>query len=209
MTQLSALQLSEYILTNYPDKKITPMKLQKLAYYVKVWTLVAGFPKIDAPFYAWKYGPVNKAIYYSYEQFKGKTIPSPNNIASYPPEISQQLNFILDNYVDYSAFALSAMTHQEAPWAESEKNAEISEQAIIEFYSQQSFAKNFASTPNANGRFYPVKDNLWHSFVMDMSEEEAAEFESYPSYQVYRQQKRQAELEFQAFFNTQFNVSNY
>jgi uncharacterized phage-associated protein len=33
MQQLNAATLAEFILISYPDKNITPMKLQKLAYY--------------------------------------------------------------------------------------------------------------------------------------------------------------------------------
>ncbi|MCI5137370.1 MAG: hypothetical protein D3922_02895 [Candidatus Electrothrix sp. AR1] len=36
-----AIELAQFIIAAYPEKGITPMKLQKLAYYAKSWTLVA------------------------------------------------------------------------------------------------------------------------------------------------------------------------
>ena len=50
MKKITSLALADYILASYPNKDITPMKLQKLAYYTKVWTLVAGLPVVDADF---------------------------------------------------------------------------------------------------------------------------------------------------------------
>ncbi len=77
MQQVNAATLAEFILISYPDKNITPMKLQKLAYYAKVWTLVAGRPCTDASFERWAYGPVNRCIFHSYKQFSKQPIPAP------------------------------------------------------------------------------------------------------------------------------------
>ena len=51
------------------------------------------------------------------------------------------LKFILDNYINFSAFTLSAMTHNEEPWLETPKNAIISDKLILDYYSKQPFAK--------------------------------------------------------------------
>ncbi len=40
MKTIHALELAQVILSLYPDQGISPMKLQKLAYYAKVWLLV-------------------------------------------------------------------------------------------------------------------------------------------------------------------------
>lgn len=37
---------------------ISPMKLQKLMYYLKVWGLVVGTPLVASAFQKWTYGPV-------------------------------------------------------------------------------------------------------------------------------------------------------
>jgi uncharacterized phage-associated protein len=41
MQQVNAAALAEFILISSPDKNISPMKLQKLACYAKVWSLAA------------------------------------------------------------------------------------------------------------------------------------------------------------------------
>ncbi|MCI5139034.1 MAG: DUF4065 domain-containing protein, partial [Candidatus Electrothrix sp. AR1] len=144
MQQLNAATLAEFILTSYPDKNITPMKLQKLAYYVKVWSLVAGRPCTGVPFERWEYGPVNRCIFRSYKQFSKQPIPAPVNPSQQqiPDEDAELLNFILDHYVNHSAVALSAMTHKETPWADTPPNQVISDQAIHDYYSKRSFATN-------------------------------------------------------------------
>ena len=47
---------------------VTPMKLQKILYYVKAWSLVDGHPLVHADFEKWDYGPVNRQLW---KQFNG------------------------------------------------------------------------------------------------------------------------------------------
>ncbi len=201
---LNAEQIAEYILTHYSDKKITPMKLQKLVYYVKVWALVAGFPDVDASFQAWKYGPVNVELYEAYKQFGNQVIPAPSVGRVFEQAVNKQLNFILDNYAGYSAFELSVMTHSESPWLDARLMQVISDQKIYDFYSQQPFAKNFEGQDRIG--FFPVQSESWHAFVMDMDESDSAEFEQFNSYDTYRANKKQAEAEFSTFLETTFNI---
>lgn len=206
MNSIQALPLAEFILASYPDKGITPMKLQKLAYYTKVWTLVAGKHTVMADFKKWDYGPVNQEIYHQYKSFGGDVIPS-GIVAK--PDIDEQLEvfftFILDNYVNFSAFALSAMTHNEDPWIETSQNATISDKSIVEYYSKQPFAKNFIKANPKVGPFHLLHSDSWHAFTLDMDSDEAAAFESYPSYDEFLKQSKKAENEFQEFFKEMFN----
>ncbi|WP_446008008.1 Panacea domain-containing protein [Candidatus Electrothrix sp.] len=195
---MHALDLAHFIITTYPDKGITPMKLQKLAYYAKSWTLVAKHSFIQADFEKWTYGPVNTLIYNAYKQHGADVIPSGKTTLSISHKQKELLTFILDNYIDYSAFTLSAMTHNEAPWLEAEDNAVISDAAIISYYSNQAFAKNFIKLQNADQQpFHVLKSNSWHSFTLDMDAEEAETFAIYPTAEDYQHQSQKANHDFQ------------
>jgi uncharacterized phage-associated protein len=193
-----ALQLAQFIIAAYPDKGITPMKLQKLAYYAKSWTLVAQHPFIQADFEKWTYGPVNASIYNAYKKHGADIIPPGTKPTGISQEQEQLLTFILDNYVDYSAFTLSAMTHNEAPWLNAEESAVITDTAILNYYSNQPFAKNFLKLQNATQQpFHVLKSNSWHSFTLDMDKEEAETFATYPTAEDYQHQSQKAKHDFQ------------
>lgn len=206
MQQLNAATLAEFILISYPDKNITPMKLQKLTYYAKVWSLVAGRPCTDAVFERWEYGPVNRPIFCSYREFSKQPIPAPANPS--PPHIADEdaelLQFILDHYVHHSAVALSAMTHKETPWKDTPPDQVISDQVIYDYYSKRSFAKNFQKKSWKEGKYYVLKTNSWYSFTMDMSEEEAEIYASYPSYADYLERRKKSDVSIQRFMQKFF-----
>lgn len=181
------------------------MKLQKLAYYTKIWTLVAGNAVVGADFQKWEFGPVNLVIYHTYKVFGASVIPSTSIVK---PEIEKAQDalctFILDNYINYSAFELSTMTHKEDPWNTTAKNAIISDTHIIDFYSKQPFAKNFKKF-NPQGPFHFLQNDAWHAFTLDMTSDEATAYEAYPSYEEYVAQSKSAEIDFQEFFKDTFN----
>jgi uncharacterized phage-associated protein len=196
---IHAIELAQFIIAAYPDKGITPMKLQKLAYYAKSWTLVAHHPLIQTDFKKWTYGPVNTPIYNSYKKHGADIIPPGTKPAGISEEQEKLLIFILDNYIDYSAFTLSAMTHNEAPWLEAEESAVISDVAIFTYYSNQPFAKNFLKLDQGTAQqpFHVLKSNSWHSFTLDMDKEEAETFATYPNAEDYQQQSQKAKHDFQ------------
>ena len=62
---LNIINLSKYIITNFSNKSrevITPIKLQQLLYYIKVWTLVGKQPLIKDDFIHGQYSPINVKI---------------------------------------------------------------------------------------------------------------------------------------------------
>ncbi|MCB8942313.1 MAG: DUF4065 domain-containing protein [Ardenticatenaceae bacterium] len=193
---INALQLANFIVANYPDKNITPLKLQKLAYYAKAWSLVAGSLHIQADFQKWKYGPVNQEIYHAYKQYGRNSIPSAAQEVWLSDEAMNLLKFILDNYVNLSAFTLSAMTHNETPWQETEEGKLIQDEAIRDYFSEQPFARNFMKEDLFEGTFYLLQTDSWHAFTLDMSPDDVASLESFPSYREYIVQSEQARKEF-------------
>lgn len=193
MKTIHALELAQVILSLYPDQGISPMKLQKLAYYAKVWLLVTQQqPHINAQFKKWAYGPVNQEIYIEYKRYGSEYIPAGGASVHLTESQKEIIKFILDNYVDYSAFALSAMTHNEDPWVQAEANGIITDEAIHTYYSKQLFAKNFATKPGKESPFYVLKSNSWHSFTLDMNTTESEALSFYSSWEELQQQKKKA-----------------
>ncbi|MBM9616962.1 DUF4065 domain-containing protein [Desulfobulbus rhabdoformis] len=206
--KVNAIKLAGFILSAYPNVPIYPMKLQKLAYYAKVWSIVANKNFIDADFERWDYGPVNREIYSAYREYSKEIIPCPSEPVSLEPEQEDFIKFVLDNYIDQSAVALSIQTHNEDPWINTDHNGIISEREIINYYSKQNFAKNFERPNYKEGPFYVLKTNSWHSFTMDMDSKEASFYESYPSYDEFVQRSQQAKSDFKNLLNEFVSKSN-
>lgn len=194
---MDVVALSEYIVHQFsrqsPDG-ITPMKLQKLLYYIKVWTLVAGHQFVQATFEHWDHGPVDRQVYNHYKSYKSNTIAPSNFNDPNISEVEKKLvDFIVENYISFDAFTLSVMTHTEEPWKKTQKNELISDELIISYYSKQRFAKNFQPFDLSNNLFYPLEN---YSFVIDMAEQDAQEITEYPSYEKYKNALRDAEQDF-------------
>ncbi len=194
---MDILALSNYVVRQFSQQSpdgITPMKLQKLLYYIKVWTLVAEQEIVSASFEHWNFGPVNREVYDSYKQY-GKGIIDSNQLNNiYINESEKKIvDFIVENYIKFDAFTLSAMTHMEEPWRETQRNDIIPNDLIKSYYREQYFANNFQPFDLANNNFYPLNN---HSFTIDMSEEDAREITKYSSYEDYKHDLSVAEKSF-------------
>jgi len=111
---------------------ITPMKLQKLAYYCHAEFLLAtGHALIAQEFEAWDYGPVIPGIFHEFKVFGSDPITS--RASGFDPVSAQRkiarpaqlggferlVREAFDFYAKYSASALSRMSHvQDGPWSE-------------------------------------------------------------------------------------------
>ena len=188
-------KLAEYILhqfSNQGEGGITPMKLQKLLFYVKAWGLVAGKKLVTADFKKWEYGPVNKFIYDQYKHHKSGPIPVPEHAVESPKDDDKQLiDFIVENYVGFHAYALSSMTHNETPWLETQQNDVISDEKILAYYQNQWFAQNFPL--DENKPFYPVMSHIEYTFIFDMNDTDAKESMKFPSYEAYKKLKAETQ----------------
>ena len=199
MKTMNAIELAQFILASYSDRAITPMKLQKLAYYAKVWTLIAKESFLKINFEKWPYGPVNRDIYNNYKKYGAEIIPSPEKDIPIGNTQKELLHFILDNYADYSAFTLSAMTHNEDPWLKTKDGCLISKEDILTYYSTQPFAKNFQK--RTGQPFHLVRSNSWYSFTLDMDKEQTDFFATYPSNDALKQQRSKVKDDFQKLLN--------
>ena len=114
--------VAEQILWLRQDVPTTPMHVLKLAYLSHGWMLgVFGRGLIAEPAEAWRYGPVVPTVYHTYKSFRGDPIdvPPPDRSADLDESQHALLGAVLRAYRGYSAWDLSAITHQPGtPWHE-------------------------------------------------------------------------------------------
>jgi uncharacterized phage-associated protein len=140
----SIFDVVKYILEKQGE--LTVMKLQKLAFYVKVWGIVWDeeemFPE---EFQAWVGGAVSPALY---DRHKGKFKVSAELFSDADSSIfsesqKETIDKVLEFYGKYTAQQLSDINHQESPWIDARGNlpptapskAVITSAAIAEYYS--------------------------------------------------------------------------
>jgi uncharacterized phage-associated protein len=187
--------LAYYIIEKHSmvDGGITPLKLQKLLYYCKVWGIVSGELTLSGEFTAWKNGPVNGYIYNKYKEYGNKPIPSKNE--AYPVSSLKKvfIDFVLESYVHFDALTLSAMSHQEEPWKKTPRNEVISQQLIKQYYSQQPFAKNFPLEEEKP--YHPVYSDFMYSFIFDFDEDDKAKEVVFDSFDEYKEMMAESSQE--------------
>lgn len=196
---MNIIELSKYILLNYSHKSsdgITPMKLQKLLFYIKAWTIVSGNKLVAEEFQRWDYGPVNTQIYHKYKKHGGNPIELDEVLDFHLDESEKELiDFIIENYISFDAWTLSTMTHQEEPWKETSKNEVISDELIYDYYKKQRFSKNFENYLDLHNKPFYALENP--AFELDMSQDDADEISTYPSYESYKKTLSIAEHDFE------------
>ncbi len=192
-------QIADYIVGQYSGYAggITPLKLQKLLYYLKAWGVVAGVPVVHENFLKWQYGPVNEDIYKKYKKCGASQIPSPD-MKMKTVDHKEFVDFVLESYAPYSALTLSALTHKEDPWVETAPQQVIKESLMKSFYKKQHFANNFPLKPG--GPYYPVLTDMYYSFIMDMDLTKAKP-PVYPSFEDYKQKTSQAKADIEKAFS--------
>lgn len=204
---MNPIDLSYYIINNYSEKSpdgITPLKLQKLLYYIYVWGIISNNKVFEGSFKKWNLGTVNVEVYYKFKVYgKNKISPKDTEKEYYlnNTEISSQdklfINFVISNYIKIDAITLSAMTHQDIPWKKTKQNCDINENDINDFYSKLNFAKNFPL--NKSIYFYPVETELHYSYILDMPENKNTYY--FNSYEEFLELEKQADINIKNEFN--------
>ena len=114
--------VAEQILWLRRDLPTTPMHVLKLVYLCHGWMLgIFGRGLISEPVEAWRYGPVVPTIYHVYKSFGGRQIEAmPTDQAHvFDADQTRLVAAVLLAYKEYSAWDLSAITHQPGtPWHE-------------------------------------------------------------------------------------------
>lgn len=119
---------------------ISPMKLQKLLYYAQGFALaILGRPLFQEDFEAWQYGPVIPSVYQRYKELGNKAIPKVDleSFDHYTTDEKKLLNEVYTVFGQYSAWALSAMTHETPPWRDAQPNAVITKQSMKNYFITQ------------------------------------------------------------------------
>ena len=130
--------INEY--NNQQDKEITPFKLQKLLYFVYAYALVVLEMKLwNDSFEKWSIGPILPEVFFHYDQYGNKQIPKTNNEIEFetlPDWERVELEcLMLEVHQKFTDFELVAIACSE-PWKKTPDNAKISDQDIIDYYSQ-------------------------------------------------------------------------
>lgn len=122
---------------------LTPMKLQKLCYYVQAIYMAThnGEPLFEEDFQAWTYGPVITALYQEYKDYGWRSIQEEFELPEIEPEKLESIKQIVEAYGGYDGAALVTMTHREYPWLEARKGLSETEgsNALISKDSMKSF----------------------------------------------------------------------
>lgn len=120
------------------------MKLHKLVYYSKAWSLVwDDDPLFGETVEAWANGPVCRSLYSTYHREYMISNPREGSSANLSLDQKATIDAVLDAYGDKSTMELSELTHREAPWLDARVGVPdgarsrnvISDQAIKGYYS--------------------------------------------------------------------------
>ena len=169
MNNYKAMDIANYIVeyTNNTLKKdnLTPIKLQKIMYYVYVNCLVKHNIKLfNQPIEKWKFGPVISDVYHSFKVygtnhidtvingyefsdgedggFEFKIIPFDKSEIEESSVVSE-IQFVIDKLINVGPFELVEKTHREDPWKNFEPRILKGEKSL--YYSDEEI-KHYFST---------------------------------------------------------------
>lgn len=114
---------------------ITPLKLQKLLYYIQgLSSFIFDKPAFNSDIYAWSYGPVSEEIY---EKYKGrKPIVIPKEDIKLSPGLKRVIEIVISSYGRMEAEKLIELTHDEDPWKNTKKNSVIEFNLIRNYFKK-------------------------------------------------------------------------
>ncbi len=127
-------------------ESISNLKLQKLLYYAQgIHLAVTDEILFEEDIYAWKHGPVVPDVYDEYKVNKGNPIEVLEDKNNYELTIKVQndkkaadtLEFVFNEYGQYSAWGLRNMTHNERPWKETPLQNIIDVNLIKDYFREE------------------------------------------------------------------------
>ena len=122
---------------NFEDSEyITNLKLQKLLYYAQGYYLAKkNEPLFSDDFLAWEHGPVIRKIYNQYKKNGSNGIKYNEDFKKDIDEETERiLEEVYNEYVQYTAWKLRNMTHEEKPWKTTPRNEIISKEKIKDYF---------------------------------------------------------------------------
>lgn len=154
----------EYVNQSLGKTSLTPIKLQKILYYVYVNCLVNRNKKLfEQPIEKWKFGPVVSHVYHNFKVFGTGHIDStistfqfsdetnggfsfteikfnPNNLAL-TSEVQEEIHLTIQSLIDEKPFDLVERTHNEDPWKLCEPRILAGERGLV--YTDQEIKDYF------------------------------------------------------------------
>jgi uncharacterized phage-associated protein len=100
---------------------ISPLKLQKLAYYCQGYFLATHSQRLfEDEIKAWKHGPVVDTLYHEFKQYGDGIIPhqETSTFFALSDENQKMIDYVLDNLGQLGAWSLRNKTHNESPWVD-------------------------------------------------------------------------------------------
>ena len=99
---------------------VTPMQVQKLAYFCHAWHLALGYgPMFQDAVESWQYGPVIRTVYHALKHYGGDPIREPlqPEEAQFAATEAKVINAVWEQYGEIDGLALSRLTHAiGSPW---------------------------------------------------------------------------------------------
>ncbi|MCA9884950.1 MAG: DUF4065 domain-containing protein [Anaerolineaceae bacterium] len=144
----SARKIADYLIAKARQENtdISPLKLQKLLYYVQGHGLgILDRPVFPEDIEAWKQGPVVQSVYDAFKDHRmHDNLSEAIDIESVEFDIETQwiIDEVWRNYGKANDSELSQMTHEESPWknafyASPSQNAVIKHRALREHFKEQ------------------------------------------------------------------------
>lgn len=114
---------------------ITPLKLQKLLYYIQGMSLrIYDKPAFENNIIAWQYGPVVEEVY---QKYKGRNpIETPKINYDVCDGIKKVIELVVSSYGQIEANSLIDLTHDENPWIYSANNNTIDIDLIKDYFNK-------------------------------------------------------------------------
>jgi uncharacterized phage-associated protein len=139
---------------NNPSKKLDALKLQKLLYYAKAWTLVLkkGHRLFPDDFQAWVHGPANPKVWKYFQGFDFLS-EHPEIVKEKFEQITKEEKEILDivwnAYGKFDGKYLEMLTHAEEPWQNARRGLnqrDVSQNVISEKFMQSYYEQRLQKT---------------------------------------------------------------
>lgn len=126
----------KYALNNIGNAEyITPLKIQKLLYYIQgISAVIFGEKAFDNDILAWSYGPVVNEIYHIYNG--RRPIESGKDNIKISDGLNKVIDIVISSYGQIEAEKLIDLTHDEEPWINTEKDKVIDFELIKKYFKQ-------------------------------------------------------------------------
>jgi len=140
-----------------PSKRLDALKLQKLLYYAKAWSLVLkkGHRIFPDDFQAWVHGPANPKVWHYFQGFNFSTQHpdiTKNKFEQITDDEKEVLDTVWTAYGKFDGKYLEMLTHAEDPWLNARQGlnqSDISQSIISEESMRSYYEQRFKETEPA------------------------------------------------------------